>query len=854
MVLRIKLTFSRDFGDLLGFCNNFVFVIPSKAKFISDVIYAVGEQFRLKNTSLVLSLGDFILLPSETVGVLRDDDIVSVGLQPNLFAASDERRKIAEFCEDSDFVMPSSPIESVHKKSKIRISNRPKKFRKVKQKRNNTCSVPIQMPKAAGNSSNRIENTVGSSESSSDSQSDSSSSSDSESDSSSDSDSGSEKVKDTAKLSRKSSGSIQKTISSPNIPVAQPAVHENKSDSESDSSSSSDSESDSSSDSDSGSEKVKDTAKLSRKSSGSIQKTISSPTIPVTQPDVHENKSDSESDSSDSESDSDSSSSDSDSGPDSGSVKISENEEIKPKFPGKSPGSATETGVSPEMNSETSISPPTSFAGKAVQSGPPGKHIYFGDGPKRKRADSTELNIRQNAMFRIPRRKEQTYAKRAPMHSGQKRARRIEETTPEESATADMDPGFFAPRYRPMTDDYEPDLPETIETEALDVGQCEKLHRDPQVGDLIAFRRMQLNPDTWAPELTPYQPFRVTSVDSASVSVRATSVSGGALGGGQAVETCPLDEMVDARLIRAAITGGLSNVEVADSTKSLTDSINLQAGGTKSPAGSTKSPADKSPADSTKSPEDSSKYPADKTKLSADKIKSSADNTKSSAGSTKSTTGNLKSPAGSTKSQADNLKSQVDSTKSTSPADYTKSQADNSKLSVISTKSSNDSSILLQNSSTTRQSPIIAVQTEQSLKPQPQSSQSSQLDMIAEITRAKRTLRRKQQRARKRLLNVSGTLSRIRNKYPRKNPEDSGAKSSSENCDINAEFHGKSASNGTKCVQSGGENGTKCGQSGGENGTKCVQSGDENSDEIAGKLSGKASNGMMHPDRRQMMS
>eukprot|EP01083_Nonionella_stella_P159712 521321_1 len=749
MVLRIKLTFSRDFGDLLGFCNNFVFVIPSKAKFISDVIYAVGEQFRLKNTSLVLSLGDFILLPSETVGVLRDDDIVSVGLQPNLFAASDERRKIAEFCEDSDFVMPSSPIESVHKKSKIRISNRPKKFRKVKQKRNNTCSVPIQMPKAAGNSSNRIENTVGSSESSSDSQSDSSSSSDSESDSSSDSDSGSEKVKDTAKLSRKSSGSIQKTISSP--------------------------------------------------------------TIPVTQPDVHENKSDSESDSSDSESDSDSSSSDSDSGPDSGSVKISENEEIKPKFPGKSPGSATETGVSPEMNSETSISPQTSFSGKAVQSGPPGKHIYFGDGPKRKRADSTELNIRQNAMFRIPRRKEQTYAKRAPMHSGQKRARRIEETTPEESATADMDPGFFAPRYRPMTDDYEPDLPETIETEALDVGQCEKLHRDPQVGDLIAFRRMQLNPDTWAPELTPYQPFRVTSVDSASVSVRATSVSGGALGGGQAVETCPLDEMVDARLIRAAITGGLSNVEVADSTKSLTDSINLQAGGTKSPAGSTKSPAD-----STKSPEDSSKSPADK-------IKSSADNTKSSAGSTKSTTGNLKSPAGSTKSQADNLKSQVDSTKSTSPADYTKSQADNSKLSVISTKSSNDSSILLQNSSTTRQSPIIAVQTEQSLKPQPQSSQSSQLDMIAEITRAKRTLRRKQQRARKRLLNVSGTLSRIRNKYPRKNPEDSGAKSSSENCDINAEFHGKSASNGTKCVQSGGENGTKCVQSGGENGTKCVQ-------------------------------
>eukprot|EP01083_Nonionella_stella_P073055 197284_1 len=797
MVLRIKLTFSRDFGDLLGFCNNFVFVIPSKAKFISDVIYAVGEQFRLKNTSLVLSLGDFILLPSGTVGVLRDDDIVSVGLQPNLFAASDERRKIAEFCEDSDFVMPSSPIESVHKKSKIRISNRPKKFRKVKQKRNNTCSVPIQMPKAARNSSNRIENTVGSSESSSDSQSDSSSSSDSESDSSSDSDSGSEKVKDTAKLSRKSSGSIQKTISSPNIPVAQPAVHENKSDSESDSSSSSDSESDSSSDSDSGSEKVKDTAKLSRKSSGSIQKTISSPTIPVAQPDVHENKSDSESDSSDSESDSDSSSSDSDSGPDSGSVKISGNEEIKPKFPGKSPGSATETGVSPEMNSETSISPPTSFAGKAVQSGPPGKHIYFGDGPKRKRADSTELNIRQNAMFRIPRRKEQSYAKRAPMHSGQKRARRIEETTPEESATADMDPGFFAPRYRPMTDDYEPDLPETIETEALDVEQFEKLNRDPQVGDLIAFRRMQLNPDTWAPELTPYQPFRVTSVDSASVSVRATSVSGGALGGGQAVETCPLDEMVDARLIRAAITGGLSNVEVADSTKS---------------------PADKSPADSTtKSQEDSSKSPADKTKSSADKIKSSADNTKSSAGSTKSTTGNLNSSAGSTKSQADNLKSQVDSTKSTSPADYTKSQADNSKSSVISTKSSNDSSNLLQNSSTTSQSPIIAVQTEQSLKPQPQSSQSSQIDMIAEITRAKRTLRRKQQRARKRLLNVSGTLSRIRSKYARKNPEDSGAKSSSENCDINAEFHGKSASNGTKCVQSGASNGTKCVQSGGEN-------------------------------------
>lgn len=77
MNTRIKLNFSKDIFD--DDRNKVWFLLPDGCKYISDLHYAIINEFDLQKKckhGLKIKMDDHILLPNQSILILRDGDLV----------------------------------------------------------------------------------------------------------------------------------------------------------------------------------------------------------------------------------------------------------------------------------------------------------------------------------------------------------------------------------------------------------------------------------------------------------------------------------------------------------------------------------------------------------------------------------------------------------------------------------------------------------------------------------------------------------------------------------------------------------------------------------------------------------
>jgi len=138
--LRIKLQF--DVGLIKDEFDKAWFVVPKSTRIISDLSYSIIEQFDLRRSctnGVLLKLDGFCLLPNQTIGLVREGDLLTVhrreGYDESSESAADSKRDTKKRKRESEDEPNNQPrlkkrksIKTKNEKKSLLHSNSEKKL------------------------------------------------------------------------------------------------------------------------------------------------------------------------------------------------------------------------------------------------------------------------------------------------------------------------------------------------------------------------------------------------------------------------------------------------------------------------------------------------------------------------------------------------------------------------------------------------------------------------------------------------------------------------------------------------------------------------------------------------------